>query len=38
MRRAANCTNHDEVYAFHSGGANVVFADVFCPRPGGPGR
>jgi prepilin-type N-terminal cleavage/methylation domain-containing protein/prepilin-type processing-associated H-X9-DG protein len=22
-----NCTNHDEIYAFHPGGANAVFAD-----------
>jgi prepilin-type N-terminal cleavage/methylation domain-containing protein/prepilin-type processing-associated H-X9-DG protein len=22
-----NCTNHDEIYAFHTGGANAVFAD-----------
>jgi prepilin-type N-terminal cleavage/methylation domain-containing protein/prepilin-type processing-associated H-X9-DG protein len=24
---AVNCTNHDEIYAFHTGGANAVFAD-----------
>jgi prepilin-type processing-associated H-X9-DG protein len=22
-----NCTNNNEIYAFHSGGANVVFGD-----------
>jgi prepilin-type N-terminal cleavage/methylation domain-containing protein/prepilin-type processing-associated H-X9-DG protein len=26
-RCALNCTNDDEVYAFHTGGANAVFAD-----------
>jgi prepilin-type processing-associated H-X9-DG protein len=24
---ALNCSNDDEVYSFHAGGANVVFAD-----------
>jgi prepilin-type processing-associated H-X9-DG protein len=24
---AINCTNQSDVYAFHSGGANAVFAD-----------
>jgi prepilin-type N-terminal cleavage/methylation domain-containing protein/prepilin-type processing-associated H-X9-DG protein len=24
---AVNCTNHDEIYAFHTGGANAVYAD-----------
>jgi prepilin-type processing-associated H-X9-DG protein len=26
-RCALNCTNDGEVYAFHTGGANAVFAD-----------
>jgi prepilin-type processing-associated H-X9-DG protein len=22
-----NCTNHDEIYSFHSGGCNFAYAD-----------
>jgi prepilin-type processing-associated H-X9-DG protein len=25
---AINCTNHREIYSFHPGGANAVFADA----------